>query len=121
MPCICDRAGRPSRDGERDEALRGIRGLNGEWRWRLWSADRRIIASSAESFDSQKEARRAAIAVKHASADAYVEERPGIRIRAALRLRALPRATPSRCSPVAEETGGTTPVHRLIVHFSIFD
>jgi uncharacterized protein YegP (UPF0339 family) len=81
--------------------------LEGRWRWRLLAANHRIIASSAESFDSHRNAVRAADAVKAHTGKAFVSSDPGLGIKAALRLKALIRAgandgpTPRRAVPVA--------------------
>lgn len=62
---------------------------NDEWRWRLWAADGRLIASSGESFSSRSAALRAAEAVRGAAPDAPIAITPGLGDKAALRLRAL--------------------------------
>ena len=61
----------------------------GNWRWRLWAANEKIIASSGESFSSQAAALRAAEGVRTTAAEATVSITPGLGVKAALRLRAL--------------------------------
>jgi uncharacterized protein YegP (UPF0339 family) len=62
---------------------------NGKWRWRLWSAERKIVASSGEAFETQEIAMGAAKAVRRNAAGAELASEPGLGIKAALRLRAL--------------------------------
>jgi uncharacterized protein YegP (UPF0339 family) len=62
---------------------------NGNWRWRLWSNNGKIVASSGEAFSSQAGALQAAERVRAAAGGAEMSIAPGLGIRAALRLRAL--------------------------------
>ena len=75
----------------------------GQWRWRLWAPDYRLLASSGEAYASQAEALSAAEAVRENASDAYISSTPGLGMPAARRLRALlsdaPPATPSRAFP----------------------
>lgn len=49
---------------------------SGFWRWRLYAANNRIVASSGESFSSKQAAIDGAAACKRAAAEStgYVEE-----------------------------------------------
>jgi uncharacterized protein YegP (UPF0339 family) len=85
---------------------------NGEWRWRLWSADFELVASSGEAFASQAEALRAAAAVKGCAATATVESAPGLGMKAARRLRALLAGEPGD-SGGAILPGAKAPVVRI--------
>jgi uncharacterized protein YegP (UPF0339 family) len=62
---------------------------NGNWRWRLWGGDEKIVATSGEAYRSQADALRAAETVGATAAGAEVSPDPGLGIKAALRLRAL--------------------------------
>jgi uncharacterized protein YegP (UPF0339 family) len=55
-----------------------FRDMHDKWRWRLIGADGRVTASSAETFDSQVHAARAAEAVKAEAAVAAVSPTAGI-------------------------------------------
>ncbi len=67
--------------------------IGGKWRWRLWAANGRIIASSGESFSSQAGALRAAEGVRANAPKATISIAPGLGIKAAMRFRALLAAT----------------------------
>ena len=53
-----------------------FRDMHDKWRWRLIGADGRVMASSAETFDSQVHAARAAEAVKAGAAGRRSRTRP---------------------------------------------
>lgn len=55
-----------------------FRDMHDKWRWRLIGADGRVMASSAETFDSQVHAARAAEAVKAGAVAAPVSDVAGI-------------------------------------------
>jgi uncharacterized protein YegP (UPF0339 family) len=61
----------------------------GNWRWRLWAGNEKIVASSGESFSSKSAALRAAEGVRETAPAATISVAPGLGIEAALRLRAL--------------------------------
>jgi uncharacterized protein YegP (UPF0339 family) len=55
-----------------------FRDMHDKWRWRLIGANGQVIASSAETFDSQVHAARAAEGVKNESSTASVSDAAGI-------------------------------------------
>jgi uncharacterized protein YegP (UPF0339 family) len=71
---------------------------NGRWRWRLWSDEGRIVASSGEAYASPAGALHAAEAVRGAAGGAVVTSALGLGIKAAGRLRELLADSP----PLAE-------------------
>ena len=54
-----------------------FKGSNGEYRWRLKSANGQVIATSGESFSSKSGATNGIDAVKKAATEARVEEVDG--------------------------------------------
>ena len=75
---------------------------NDKWRWRLFAANGRIIASSGEAFSSKTSALRAAEGVRQTAPNSVIAIAPGLGDKAAMRLRALLIATATG----SEVTGG---------------
>lgn len=59
--------------------------LAGKWRWRMLADNHLVIASSGESFDSQRDAIRAAEMVRDNAPRSFVSVVPGLSIKTVLR------------------------------------
>jgi uncharacterized protein YegP (UPF0339 family) len=59
--------------------------MAGKWRWRMVAENHLVIASSGETFDSQREAIRAAETIRENAGRSFVSVVPGLSVKTVLR------------------------------------
>lgn len=59
--------------------------LAGKWRWRMVADNHLVIASSGETFDSQREALRTAEMLRENAGRSFVSVVPGLSVKTVLR------------------------------------